>query len=1335
MAKNLEQTHFALNHPIGEVRQHTGEPSPEVKALPWYKYVPKDHVQQLRWRLYVRERCAKDLKFRQAILQACAEDILFFANTLCWIYEPRRLKRKFIPLNTFMDQDDHICIAHDTLVVTDRGLVPIQGVSVMHRVWDGVQFVEHSGLVFNGHRDTIHVFGVRMTPEHKVLTKDGWKEAKTAREGFSREEVRLPSGYEWLHVRQRQQGLQEAVGASEVRLRKCGEYPRGFNTNVSVSRAGYVLRKVLQAAKAISHAWSHNGWNAHSRLAGMGCDEGEVYAAGVGQLEELRNARNTSVQSMDGVRELFGGYGEYISRGAKYRQNRQQWSLLPGKLPLDNSYGAVKEQASDCLGGYGSWKDDAFRGGKGSKHTPYVDGRENLSEMAEGRPATSSQIRPVYDIVNCGPRLRFTVIGDDGLPLLVHNCWLDGCFGVRSSGVEKSRDLGLSWDCLFVLFKHWLFDKSTPMGIASLNEEKADSPDDSDSLMWKALTLDTPVLTPAGWVRNGDLSVNDVVMGSNGYPTAITAIHDHGIKDVYRVLFSDGTSVRCCGDHLWSVTTPKDRLFNKRNGGNRTEVISTKEMLRSLRTSSPRGSTVHTYHVPLCDPIVYSHRQPSYLSPYIMGTLLGDGCLTKCTTELCGIDDEIKQRVSNELPDGCRISYRNNSPCTVGIIGDPKKLQAELVRLGLRGKRAWEKFIPIEYKYGTVKARLDILRGLMDTDGWVCLQSGKRCERSDVFFETTSERLVDDVAEIVRSLGGIAYGKRSHTRAFVHNGEKRTGRTAYRIGIVLGVNPFHLKRKADKWRRRVLPQKAIVDIQLDGQEEVRCISVDAKDHLYVVNGFTLTHNCDFLFENLPEWMRVDDRGQSILKRTFNDHRFYNRVTKSVILGYACTGNLGRGGRKMAWLMDEFSEWPNAEQQRALDATQYTTHCRFFPSTFSCDSDRFFDMMRREKSTMLKIIADWKDNHEKKRGMYTAIGGRLKVIDKDYQFPNDYPFILDGKIRSPYYDAKCKDVGATPQSIARELDRDPQGATSKVFSASVLQKARETCRDAYYRGNLDFTPGEFTPIWVPDPNGHMFIWKDVDETCLRMDGGTGKLGWGGPYALGCDIGTGAGSSTTSNSSIEVIDIASGEEVLQYYWHMIRPVDFAQLAYTLCKWLCVDHDLSWAYLNWENQGPGEAFTKEIVRLGWPNCYMTRQESSVYRTRTERLGYFNADGGYSGLCEVQRGIQQDELTIRSEMTVMEFGQYEIGRAGDRSGKCIHVGSAASNDPASQGKAHGDCAIAMTMAWMAAKDRPVEKEAIVVENTDEQYLDQFLESIQKRASRNPLSVSSENESLRHAI
>ena len=72
------------------------------------------------------------------------------------------------------------CVAEGTLVITDRGPVPIQEVTREMLVWDGKEFVAHEGVVFKGIQDTILVDGLRLTPDHRVYTKTGWMEARFA---------------------------------------------------------------------------------------------------------------------------------------------------------------------------------------------------------------------------------------------------------------------------------------------------------------------------------------------------------------------------------------------------------------------------------------------------------------------------------------------------------------------------------------------------------------------------------------------------------------------------------------------------------------------------------------------------------------------------------------------------------------------------------------------------------------------------------------------------------------------------------------------------------------------------------------------------------------------------------------------------------------------------------------------------------------------------------------------------------------------------------------------------------------------------------------------------
>lgn len=71
------------------------------------------------------------------------------------------------------------CIAEGTQVLTDRGWIEIQNVTTKDALWDGEQWVSHEGLINKGIQEVINIDGALMTPDHKVLTKDGWKTASS----------------------------------------------------------------------------------------------------------------------------------------------------------------------------------------------------------------------------------------------------------------------------------------------------------------------------------------------------------------------------------------------------------------------------------------------------------------------------------------------------------------------------------------------------------------------------------------------------------------------------------------------------------------------------------------------------------------------------------------------------------------------------------------------------------------------------------------------------------------------------------------------------------------------------------------------------------------------------------------------------------------------------------------------------------------------------------------------------------------------------------------------------------------------------------------------------
>ena len=74
--------------------------------------------------------------------------------------------------------DENLCIAEDTLVLTDSGWKKIQDITTFDKVHDGIDFVTHGGLVFKSVKDCVEIDGVYMTKDHEVLTDDGWKTAE-----------------------------------------------------------------------------------------------------------------------------------------------------------------------------------------------------------------------------------------------------------------------------------------------------------------------------------------------------------------------------------------------------------------------------------------------------------------------------------------------------------------------------------------------------------------------------------------------------------------------------------------------------------------------------------------------------------------------------------------------------------------------------------------------------------------------------------------------------------------------------------------------------------------------------------------------------------------------------------------------------------------------------------------------------------------------------------------------------------------------------------------------------------------------------------------------------
>jgi hypothetical protein len=347
----------------------------------------------------------------------------------------------------------------------------------------------------------------------------------------------------------------------------------------------------------------------------------------------------------------------------------------------------------------------------------------------------------------------------------------------------------------------------------------------------KAHPISMEFYTPRGLQRWGDLRVGDEVFAADGSVTRIAAIFDRGVLPMKRVYFNDGSAVDCCDEHLWQVKGRTER----RQG--RWAVLSTAEIqARGVRNRNGRWSG-RQFEIPRQGAAEFP-RQDVPLDPYVLGVWLGDGSKSggRFSSRDNAVDDEIRRR-------GYRIGQKDAKGIDATIYGISGHLRA----LGLFGKGSHERRVPEQYRIGSIAQRLDLLRGLMDTDG--AIGGDGHAE-----FAVTSSGLADDVIHVVRSLGGWAKRKAAVKRGWYPGpaGERIPGRLCYRVTVTMPVCPFLTPRKAQRWRPKVSPEQTryltryIDRIESLPPAEARCIEVEHSSRLYLANDFIVTHNTTVL---------------------------------------------------------------------------------------------------------------------------------------------------------------------------------------------------------------------------------------------------------------------------------------------------------------------------------------------------------------------------------------------------------------------------------------------------------------------------------------------------------
>lgn len=300
------------------------------------------------------------------------------------------------------------CIAGGMEALTEIGWKPIETVG-SERVWDGVEWVEHTGVKYQNEQPVAPVFGVLMTADHRVLTRKGWRRASSCK-GHYRAPCRLPDGYELRGV-----GRYEIPMERGVRLRKSGD-PRGFGTQETGEARNHGLVRLHAACDDSREA--DNAWNVPpSGFRSVAQHAGSVPTADPSSLGKLRRAWHRCLRPLGHLREFLGGHGADLQEGPDPGAEGQQPRLRPGELPMGDVPQANEQHPPKHVS-------ENYAGGHVSEPSgPALQaGVYHAAKPSEGWLAERAVARPCFDITNCGPRKRFMVRGADGQPLIVHNC-------------------------------------------------------------------------------------------------------------------------------------------------------------------------------------------------------------------------------------------------------------------------------------------------------------------------------------------------------------------------------------------------------------------------------------------------------------------------------------------------------------------------------------------------------------------------------------------------------------------------------------------------------------------------------------------------------------------------------------------------------------------------------------------------------------------------------------------------------------------------------------------------------------------------------------------------
>ena len=334
----------------------------------------------------------------------------------------------------------------------------------------------------------------------------------------------------------------------------------------------------------------------------------------------------------------------------------------------------------------------------------------------------------------------------------------------------------------------------------------------------KALSLDTPIPMPNGkWTTMGEISIGDIILSSNGLSTKVinttNTMYDH---DCYEIEFDNGEKITADAEHLWEISHSGMKL---------NKIVKNTEELFKKWSIMKKWINPTGFKIELSNPICNDEKNLP-INPYLFGLWLGNesnydsriATSLNDYSEISLILEDKGYKISN-FRDRSKYDQPNSGSFNVydimGLLKEENLLQ--------------NKHIPEKYMGASINQRLELLQGLMDSDGHAMKSCG-HCQ-----FYQKDYKLLIQIRELLSSLA-----IKSKITSRIIDGEKY-----YQLGFT--TNKFELSRKIKNQKlggkRQENYNVYIKDIIKVPSVPVRCISVDSPNELFLCGKTMIpTHN-------------------------------------------------------------------------------------------------------------------------------------------------------------------------------------------------------------------------------------------------------------------------------------------------------------------------------------------------------------------------------------------------------------------------------------------------------------------------------------------------------------